>query len=99
MEEVLNIIYLNKESRQNVTTIMTELKNLETIKEKADYTKNTPSIPNIIQQHNFGNSLVICQNTKIAIFQVEENSMEQCKWTKISIYNSQNTDSIRYLGL
>ena len=72
MEDVLKIIYLNKESKQKVTTIMTELKNLETMKEKAYYIKNTPSIPNIIEHYNFGKSLVICKNTKIAIFQVEE---------------------------
>ena len=48
MEEVLKIIYINKESKKKVTTIMTELKNLETMTEKADYIKNTPSIPNII---------------------------------------------------
>ena len=71
MKEVLKIIYLNKESKQIVITIMTELKNIETMIGNADYIKNTPSIPNMIQHHNFGNSLVICQNTNVAIFEVE----------------------------
>ena len=99
MEEVLKIIYLNKDSKQKITTILTELKNLATMTDKADYIKSTRTLPNIIQQRHFGNSIVICQNTEIVIFQVEETSMEQCKWTKINIYNGPNTDSIRYLFL
>ena len=39
MEEVLKIIYLNKDSKQKITTILTELKNLVIMTDKADYIK------------------------------------------------------------